>query len=158
MLPRFDSTSCRNLRIMILQMYFWHDMDHVKYLKLAIIFFWSSLSSSLVSVVSLLLLVSPKCFSSGAVFRLLPEYFSIFFVFVSCFSLQDLWALFRAIATFTRPLFWSIAFRNLISCLLSLKDYCFSTWNLIDSLVLVLQFLFSSCFLLLHLSSLQEGW
>ena len=69
-----------------------------------------------------------------------------------------LWALFRAIATFTRPLFWSIAFRNLISCLLSLKDYCFSTWNLIDSLVLVLQFLFSSCFLLLHLSSLQEGW
>ena len=61
------------------------------------------------------------------------------------------WALFRAIATFTRPLFWSIAFRNLISCLLSFKDYCFSTWNLMDSLVLVLQFLF---FLLFSSASL----
>ena len=106
MLPRFESTICRNLLKLIVFSYFYIQYT---YLKLAIIFRWSS--SRFFSTLSTPCIIGTLIVVDGMFDIGLLLSFSLLF---SCFCFHELCELFRAIATLTRPLFWSIAFLNLM--------------------------------------------
>ena len=90
------------------------------YLKLAIIFRCSS--SRLVSFSSglLVLFLDGSLFSICCAVSLFP--LGCFSSVIPCFCFHELWELFRAIANFTRPLLWSIAFFNLTEILNEYKS------------------------------------